>query len=458
MKPNNQGMKSYINCFVSRKAVFIAFFLLITVPLIIISQNGDAWAKDKKELYEIVPASAESLIYFRDLEKGLKPLLKSDFYHDVKKMSLFKGPIKTDVSVPMLSLLGNIEEAIGIKVTVKRILYVIGERAIFYETEASGIKSWVAVIETGGFKGKINEFVSKVKKGIGKEEVLGYSPWVVSLEGRKIYYKRLSDYIVVSNSPQALLSEWEVIAGTNTNTLSLDPNFTKYISAVKGKSEKDPHVIMYHKISKTNVGETGLASRAERMISGNESLFLGVTFTKLGADVHLYSPYAPYNTEVDLRALEGRKSLDLSDIPGETAALVAFSAFDPEIIYSIFYQNWFYDVSERIKYISIVNKWKLSSGFDIEEGILKNLDGGALFALTGLGFEGREPHLLTLASVGVKGGGCSGLTFLIRASMRPSVVSFSTSSSSRERSSSCSKLYCIVEMICVVGRCRGRMK
>ena len=142
-------------------------------------------------------------------------------------MSLFKGPIKTDVSVPMLSLLGNIEEAIGIKVTVKRILYVIGERAIFYETEASGIKSWVAVVDTGGFKGKIIEFVSKVKKGIVKEEVLGYSPWVVSLEGRKIYYKRLSDYIVVSNSPQALLSEWEVIAGTNTNTLSLDPNFTK---------------------------------------------------------------------------------------------------------------------------------------------------------------------------------------------------------------------------------------
>ncbi len=408
MKPNNEGLKSYIkrqNPLVNYRAILFAIFLLIAVPLIIVSQSGEVWAKNTKELYEIVPGSAKSLVYFKNLEKGLKPLLKSDFYNDVKNMSLFEGPIKTDVSAPVLSLFGNVEEALGIKVTVKRVLYVIGKRAVFYETEASGRTAWVAVVEIGWFKGMIIEIVSQIKKGIVHEDVLGFSPWVVNVGGRKLYYKRLSDYIVVSNSPHALLSQWEVISGRDTNTLSQDPDFTKYLSALKGKSEKDSHIILFHRITEPKAGETGIIGRAEKLMGGNESLFLGVRFTDLGADIHLYSPYDLDNSGVDFRALEGRKTLDLKNIPGETAALVAFNAFDPEVLYSIFYQNWFYDVGERIKYISIVNKWKLSSGFDIEGGILKNLDGGALFTLTGLGYEGREPHLLTMASFGVNDNG-----------------------------------------------------
>ena len=408
MKQNNKGLKPHIKGqypLINYRAIFFAIFLFLIVPLFIVSQSSEVCAKETKELYEIVPASAKSLVYFKDLEGGLKPLLKSDFYNDVKNMSLFEGPIKTDVSAPILSLLGDVEEALGMKMTIKRILYAIGKRAVFYETEASGRTAWVSVLETGWFKGLIIDILSQTNKSIVREEVLGFSPWVINVQGKKLYYKRLSEYIIVSNSPHALLSQWEVIAGTNTNTLSQDPDFIKYLTALKDKSNNDSHIMLFHRMTEPKTGETGLLGRAERLMGGNESLFLGVIFTDLGADVYIYSPYAPDNSGADLRALEGRKNLNLKNIPGETAVLVAFSAFDPEVIYSIFYQNWFYDVGERIRYLSIVNKWKLSSGFDIEGGILKNLDGGAFFALTGLGYEGREPHLLTMASFGIKDNG-----------------------------------------------------
>ena len=92
-------------------------------------------------------------------------------------------------------------------------------------------------------------------------------------------------------------------------------------------------------------------------------------------------------------------------MPGETAALIVFRAFDPGIVYTHFSKSWFGDVTERIAYISVLKTWKEKGGFDLEGGIINNLGRGATVALVGLGWEAEKPHLKMIASVGVKPGG-----------------------------------------------------
>jgi hypothetical protein len=153
--------------------------------------------------------------------------------------------------------------------------------------------------------------------------------------------------------------------------------------------------------------QAGIVGHARRLLEGTDALLFSVTFSGAGADITLFAPYTSGEEKsglAGLGSLPDKATIDLSAMPGETAALVAFRAFDPGIVYTHFGKVWFSDIAQKVNYISILKKWKDKGGFDLEGGIINNLGRGALAALVGIGYEGEKPYLRTIASFGVAPG------------------------------------------------------
>jgi hypothetical protein len=379
-------------------------------------------ADDQGELIEFAPLSATDLVYCTGLKEGMKPLLQSDFYRKVKKLTLFSESMKSDVSAPLLSLWGDAEEALGMKLTLKRVLFIVGDEALVYETPFGGGVARGAVIKTG-WKGFLVDTIARLSGRITREELEGFSPWVATVGTKKIYFVRVGDYTLFSDIPPVLLDQWRILAGEKGETLATDPVFATSLKTITDSLAEEYHLLVYHKTVLPAPYEKGLAKRMERILGDTGALFVAVSLREGGADVSVLAPYSPKGESGylpggvegstpgenaggldDLGGRRGDAPLDVASLPGETAALVLFPAFDPEILYPHFYQNWFSDVGERIAYVSVLKKWKNDIGFDLEEGVIRNIDRGAFFALGGMGYEGREPHLRTMASFAVEPG------------------------------------------------------
>ncbi len=363
-----------------------------------------AVAGDAYELYQIIPENVDSFVYLRDLRAGLRPLLSSDYFDEVGDLSLFEGPIKSDLSAPMLSRLGTIEKMTGIRPTLKRFLWVIGARAVFYRTTLEGKEASAALLETGWFKGFLINLFSIFSSHVTKENWGSYSVWVVASTDKKIYYKNVKGYTIVSDSPDLFKSEWDIVTGQNPKNLSGNPAVMDRLSHLP----KDYHILFYStKAMSPDDSEMGIVAHARRLLKGTDALLFSVTFSEAGADITLFAPYTGGEGKsllAGLGSLSDKATIDLSAMPGETAALVAFRAFDPGILYTHFGKVWFTDIAQKVNYISILKKWKDKGGFDLEGGIINNLGRGALAALVGIGYEGEKPYLRTIASVGVAPG------------------------------------------------------
>ena len=370
------------------------------------------------ELYKIVPESADTVIIFNNLKEDLKPFVRSDFYKQARKLSIFDAEISSDISAPLLSALGDAEEALGFNITLKRLLFVMGNSAVLYTTDIDGEKATVLTIKTEWFKRFILGIVSRIKGGITREEVAGISMWTADAGDEKLYFENMSGYTVFSDSPHAIKAQLNILDEGASKTISENDDFTALLSNI----DKDYHLLIYQKeISK----DPSLTHRALRLINGGNSLIASVTFRDGGADVSLYAPYLPdggerayFNGFAELGKLEDKTPPDVYLVPAETALLVTFNALDPIIFYDHFYQNWFYDVNERANYLSVLNKWKVEKGFDIEGGIIANLGGGALLTVTGPGYDGRRPYLKTMVAFGVNGGGEESLASNVSALMK----------------------------------------
>jgi hypothetical protein len=364
-----------------------------------------ARAEDSSELYRLIPENVDSFIYLRDLKQGLSPLLRSDYYDEVSDLSVFDVPFKADASAPLLTRLGEFEKATGIRPTPKRLLWVLGKRAVFFTTSTSGVKASAGVFESGPFKRLVINLVSVFSGGVAKEDWGTYSVWVVTTGAKRIYYKTMRGYTVFSDSPDLFKTAWEIATGQSPATLLGNVRVMNLLS----KLPTSYHILYYSAaVMKPDPNEKGPGARAARLLSGTDALAASVTFTGTGADVALLAPYSPGEAKSDLArlgTLTDKAPVDLGSIPGETAGLVVFRAFDPEILYTHFSKAWFGDLTERVAYISVLKKWKEKGGFDLEGGIINNLGRGATAALVGLGWEGEKPHLKVIVSTGVKPGG-----------------------------------------------------
>jgi hypothetical protein len=387
-------------------AVLIGAAVCLTIG---VSAPG-APAEAPSELYRLIPESADSFVYLRDLKQGLSPFLKSDYYDEVSDLSVFDSPLKTDVSAPLLARLGQFEKATGIRPTPRRLLWVVGKRAVFFTTTVSGAKASAGIFESGPIKRFIINVVSVFSGAVTKEDRGTYSVWVVTTGSKRIYYKTIPGYTVFSDSPDLFKTTWETVTGTNPATLAGNAAAMDLLSRLS----PNYHILYYSTtVMKPDRAEKGLAARAARLLSGTDALALAVTFTPTGAEVALRAPYSAGEARSDLArlgTLPDKAAVDLGSIPGETAGLVVFRAFDPEIVYTHFSRTWFSDLTERVNYISVLKKWNEKGGFDLEGGIINNLGRGATAALVGLGWEGEKPHLQVIVSAGVRPGGEAALS------------------------------------------------
>jgi hypothetical protein len=371
---------------------------------------GDARAADSDDLYRLMPENVESFIYLRDLKQGLGPFLGSDYYDDVSDLAVFDGPFKSDLSAPILTRLGDFEKSTGIRPTPRRLLWIFGKRALVYTTNTAGVKASAGVFETGFFKRLVINAVSIFSGGVTKEDWGTYSVWVGTAGARHIYYKTTKGYTVFSDSPDLFKSQWEITTGKTPAA----PTGNPLVMNLAAKLPKEYHILYYSAgVVNPDPAQKGLTARLLRLLAGTDAVAATITFTETGLDAALYAPYSPGEAKSDLSrlgTLTDKASIDLGSIPGETAALIAFRAFDPTILYTHFSKSWFGDVTERIAYISVLNTWKQKGGFDFEGGIINNLGRGATAALVGLGWEAEKPHLKVIASVGVKPGGEAALS------------------------------------------------
>jgi hypothetical protein len=359
-------------------------------------------------LIDKVSAKAETLVYFKDVKKGLSPFLKSSFYNDVEDLSIFKGPIRTDVSAPAISALGDVEKGLGISITPGRVICLIGRDAVIYKLRAGGGRASVAVVEVGWLKRFLIKAVSDHKGSISKENIDGISAYSTVAGERKVFYTLTASHVILSDSPLALKSQHDALAGGG-DTIGDDPGFKKGVSSVPDGY----HVLIYHKITKPEAYETKLVKRGERLLADVETVFASITFTGSGADVSLYAPMKPGNTDkiiAGLGEVGKRPAPEIEYLPAVTAGFVAFNSYDPNILYANFIKNWFSGVYEQVNYVTILRKWKDEAGFDFEEGIVSNITGGTLLAATGIGYEGREPYVKVFSCFGVKEGGEEAVT------------------------------------------------
>ncbi len=377
----------------------IAAALCLVLGLGIVNAVG---ADTADGLLRLVPEDVTSFVYLRDLKKGLSPFFGSDYYGTVKGLALFDGPFKTDLSAPILSKLGDFEKSTGIRPTPRRLLWIVGNRALVFKT---GDEFTAGVFETGFFKGLIIKLASVFSGGVGKEDWGTYSVWVVRAGNRAIYYKTTGGYTLFSDSPDLFKKEWEILSGAGVSSLPDSPWITDLVSTLPGGY----HILFYSSsIMNPPPDEHGLYAPMGRQLEGPQAETAAVTVTQTGLDQPLYAPYSPGEDRSELArlgTLTDKAAVDLASMPGETAAVVVFRAFDPQILYTHFYRSWFSDVTERITYISVINSWKEKGGFDLEQGIINNLGRGATAALVGLGWEAEKPHLKMIASFGVKPGG-----------------------------------------------------
>jgi hypothetical protein len=378
--------------------------ILAAVAAAVLFPIVPASAGDAYELYQMLPENVDSFVYLRDLKAGLRPFLSSDYYDEVSDLTVFEGPIRSDLSAPLLSGLGGIEKDTGVRPTLRRILWLVGKRAVFFTTRTSGGEAKACLLQTGRFKGFLINLVSVFSSHVAKENWGDYTVWVVSVGERKFWYRNEKGYTVVSSSPDLLKQELSIVSGQEPRTLSGNAEVMGRLAAMP----KEYQILTYStKVMSPDSSKTGLAARAGRLLEGTDALLCAVTFTKTGADVVVRAPASAGENRSGLLALgelTDKAPVDLSTMPGETAALVVFSAFDPAIVYTHFGRTWFADIAEKANYITILNKWKEKGGFDLEGGIINNLGRGATAALVGVGYEGKKPYLKAIASVGVAGG------------------------------------------------------
>lgn len=395
LEPGHKSLSGIRNLITVSIAIFIAFSLLIC-PI--------ATGNDGGGLIDKVSGKAETLIYFKEIKKGLRPFLKSDFYGKAEDLSLFEGPIRTDVSAPAISFLGDMEKSLGFSVTPKRILHLIGKDAVIYKTRAAGGRATVGIFEIGWLKRLLVKTVSNLKSSITEENIDGLLVFKTNAGSRKIYYTITASHFLFSDSPLALKAQHDTLTNVKGDTLKDNPDFIKGLAAMP----TEYHVLIYRKITEPQPYETGLIKRGERLIGEVDYIFTSVTFTKEGAEVTLYAPLKSGYAESVFSGIGNvgkRPAPEIDSLPSETAGFIAFNSYDPEILYTNFLNNWFSGVFERVNYVSTLRKWKTEAGFDVEGGIINNLTGGALLAVTGIGYEGRMPYVKGFQCLGVKDGG-----------------------------------------------------
>jgi hypothetical protein len=390
------GQRNRLRPVVSGVAIAAALCLSLGMWIV------NARAGDSDELFRFIPEDVTSFVYLRDLKTGLSPFLGSDYYGTAADLALFDGPFKTDLSAPILTKLGDFEKSTGIRPTPRRLLWIVGNRALLFRS-VDGASA--GIFETGFVKGLIIKLASVFSGGVGKEDWGAYSVWVVRAGNRAVYYKTAGGYTLFSDSPDLFKKEWEILAGGGTAALADNPR----VSGPVSRLPEGYHILYYSTaVMNPDPDEKGLFARMGRLLKGTDAVAAAVTVTETGLDISLYAPYSAGKDRSELAQLgmlPDKAAVDLTSMPGETAALVVFRAFDPGILYTHFYRNWFSDVTERIAFISVLNSWKDKGGFDLEQGIINNLGRGASAALVGLGWKAEKPHLKMIASVGVKPGG-----------------------------------------------------
>ena len=374
--------------------VFVALLIILLVPAPLLR------AEEKASLLDKVPDGIATVFYAKDVRDGLKPFLKSDYYGKVKDLSLFEGPLKSDISAPVLSLLGDIEETTGLKVTLKKILFIVGDEAVFYSTRIVGGEAHVAVVETGWFKGLLIDVISKLHSGIQAEALPGFEAWSLAVGAKRLYYVHIPGYTVISDDSGALTTQWQMFFGSSPNALSQNPAFLKALSGAGNQY----HVLIFHVVTKPGEGEKGIIARGERLLAESESFCITIALEKGGAVIKLFSPYLEGRGIGTFRSLgeASDRAFDFGTYPKDTAAIVTFSSFDAKVLYPHFYQYWFSDTYERMNYIEYLKKWRNEKGFDLEAGIIDNLGSGASFFLAGLRYEGRNPYPNAALSFGIQ--------------------------------------------------------
>jgi hypothetical protein len=386
-------------------AIALGVIVAVAMSITLVMNLGDARAEAPDELLGLVPENVESLIYLRDLKQGLSPFLGSDYYDEVSGLSVFDGPFKSDLSAPLLTKLGDFEKSTGIRPTPRRVLWMVGKRAIFFATSLPSGTASAWIIETGFFKRLVIGAASIFSGGVAKEDWGTYSVWVVTAGGKHIYYKSTKQYTVFSDSAELFKSQWEIVSGSGSAAITINPRFTGLLSRLPGQY----HVLYYStSVMSPDPEKKGLRARLARLLKGTDAVAATITFTETGLDASVLAPYGSAEDAAGFMALgtlTDTPPIDLGQIPGETAGMIAFRAFEPGIVYTHFSKSWFGDVTERIAYISVLKTWKEKGGFDLEGGIINNLGRGATAALVGLGWEAQKPHLKVIASVGVKPGG-----------------------------------------------------
>ena len=341
-------------------------------------------------LAAFVPTNAESVVVVKDLDNALKPFFKSDFYRRAKKLSLFSGPIKTDVSVPMLSMIGAIRDGLGPLATPKRALWLLGDEAVFYTASVNGDEAAVGMCTASGMRGRLFELALKLVGNAELVDAAGITPYTVTTQTVTIYIQRVGDYLIVSDSPWALRAQWEALSGTGGAVLAIDTALAQTIA----EFPEGWDILYINTLSSAVTGKKEMTARLSRLASSCSHIMAAVEVTKTGLTVTVRGPY---ETE---RILTGIKTvvpaapggMDYSRFPAETTALCVVNDISPIEIYDHFYLNWFSDVGERANFISVLKKWETDGGFSLRNGIVAKLASPSYLALTGVGYQGREPY------------------------------------------------------------------
>jgi len=354
-------------------------------------------------LAAFVPTNAESVVVVKDLDDALTPFFKSDFYRRAKKLSLFSGPVKTDVSVPMISMIGAVRDGLGPLATPKRALWLLGDEAVFYTGSVNGAETAVGVCIASGVKGGLIELVLKLRGNAALEDVAGITPYVVRTRTVTIYIQRVGDYLIVSDSPWALRAQWEALSGTGGAVLAIDPALARTVAELPEGWD----VLYINTLSSSVSGKKEMNARLSRLASPCEHIVAAMEITETGLTVTVRGPSGavttPAGTETGIPTTPD--GMDYSLFPAETTALCTITGVSPIEIYDHFYLNWFSDVGERANFIAVLKKWEADAGFSVRNGIVTKLGSPSYVAFTGIGYQGREPYPDVLMSFGRTGGG-----------------------------------------------------
>ncbi|MBN1882750.1 MAG: hypothetical protein JW885_11295 [Deltaproteobacteria bacterium] len=374
--------------------------------LLFVSAAGIGQTTNDLGLAGFVPANAESVVVVKNLDDALRPFFKSDFYRRAKKLSLFSGPMKTDVSVPLLSMIGAIRDGLGPLAKPERALWLLGDEAVFYTGIVNGDEAAVGVCTVSGMRGGLIELALKLVGNAAKTEVSGITPYVVTTETVTIYIQRVGDYLIVSDSPWALRNQWEALSGTGGETLAGDAALTETIAGLP-----DGWDILYiTTLSSAVSGRDDMTARLARLASPCEHITAAVEITKTGLTVTVRGPYKAERMFPGIKTIvpAAPGGMDYSLFPADTTALCVVNNLSPIEIYDHFYLNWFSDVGERANFIAVLKKWEAEAGFSVRNGIIAKLASPSYLAFTGIGYQGREPYpdvVVSCARADVSGDG-----------------------------------------------------